>query len=768
MSTFAPHFERWPAAICLLLCFVSLLSGATTTRVSSTETTFGFRSIPDIHSRAPRTSDVQFDSYSLTIRGQRLHVITSSGEFHTFRLPVPSLWPDILQKVKAAGFNGISVYTHMGLINPSRGVVDFSGFRSLQTLFDAAKESGIWIILRPGPYINAETTAGGIAHWITTEITGEPRANASDYRAAWQDYINGIIGVTSPNQISSGGPVIGRLLHSISFDEYPQRYDCTHQTWQQVATNYYSYHAQVDPSQPQFIPEFLSVFNLNLWAANAKMMNFYMFYGPAVKTDNISQRNFLGRVTLPGIYTSYDYGTTVCVKQLYSISSNAPENRVLTTKFDEMKRQGMFLRSSPEFYKTDWVADTNVGLAISTNSESYITELRNPDTNSRFFIVRQANSTSKSDQPRTTLSSIEKLVPKLNQMGWKYKDSLPEASSDGFDDSGWVLADHRMTNTPYGNIMEMAGCCMGVIMGFGLQLQEHHHLERSFQSTGLEKSINLSVNGGEGFAASIWLNDVYLDTYGNSITQEFNETFIFPPGAVKPRKDNIITILQDNMGLDENGYSSANVLKSPRGSEASNLMPEEISQSGGFKERFPDKTRGVLNEGGLYGECKGWHLPGLLDYSSSTSEGWVARPLSAGLPSTLAMFNRTNTTQSKRGQAGVGFFINEFSLDIPENVDAMMSLVFSEPLGQAYRARVFVNGWMMGMRVGSLGPQAKFPVHEGMWEYRGKNMVVVALWSMTDEEPVSPDLELVLDVAFEGGVGGVGSDNPRWSVVGRE
>ncbi len=85
----------------------------------------------------------------------------SSGEFHTFRLPVPSLWPDILQKAKAAGLNAVSVYTHMGLINPSPGVVDFDGFRALQPLFDAARDAGIFIVLRPGPYINAETTAGG-------------------------------------------------------------------------------------------------------------------------------------------------------------------------------------------------------------------------------------------------------------------------------------------------------------------------------------------------------------------------------------------------------------------------------------------------------------------------------------------------------------------------------------------------------------------------------------------------------------------------------
>jgi len=135
----------------------------------------------------------------------------------------------------------------MGLTNPAPGVVDFGGFRALQPLYDAAKEAGVWVVLRPGKcvrhstmkfssgnitgpvsvsepvtyscsdgikYINAETTAGGIAHWATTEVAGSLRTNATDWKAAWQDYIQGIINVTAPNQISNGGPVIGvsRLL----------------------------------------------------------------------------------------------------------------------------------------------------------------------------------------------------------------------------------------------------------------------------------------------------------------------------------------------------------------------------------------------------------------------------------------------------------------------------------------------------------------------------------------------------------------------------
>jgi beta-galactosidase GanA len=124
-------------------------------------------------------------------------------------LPVPDLWPDIVQKAKAAGLNGISVYVHWGQVNPSRGVIDFDGYRSLSALYEAAREAGIFVVLRPGPYINAETTAGGIAHWATTEVAGRLRTNDTDFFESWQDYISGIIDETAPFQITEDGPVIG-------------------------------------------------------------------------------------------------------------------------------------------------------------------------------------------------------------------------------------------------------------------------------------------------------------------------------------------------------------------------------------------------------------------------------------------------------------------------------------------------------------------------------------------------------------------------------
>ena len=87
----------------------------------------------------------------------------------------------------------------------------------------------------------------------------------------------------------------------------------------------------------------------------------------------------------PGVYTSYDYGSSI------------RENRALTDKFAEVKRQGLFLRSSPQFLKTDWMGNSSVGIpgvALSSGSAAFVTSLRNPDSGTWFHVTRQADSTS--------------------------------------------------------------------------------------------------------------------------------------------------------------------------------------------------------------------------------------------------------------------------------------------------------------------------------------------------------------------------------------
>jgi hypothetical protein len=81
---------------------------------------------------------------------------------------------------------------------------------------------------------------------------------------------------------------------------------------------------------------------------------------------------------------SYDYGSPIS------------ETRELNDKYAELKRQGLFLRSSPDFYKTEWVgnsSDASGAIALS-NPDAFAVHLRNPDSQASFYIVRQTNSSS--------------------------------------------------------------------------------------------------------------------------------------------------------------------------------------------------------------------------------------------------------------------------------------------------------------------------------------------------------------------------------------
>jgi beta-galactosidase GanA len=152
------------------------------------------------------THTITWDPYSLMIDGQRVFVW--SGEFHPFRLPSPSLWRDVLQKLKANGYNAVSIYFDWGYHSPRRGVYDFTGTRDMDQALGLAQEAGLYVIARPGPYINAEVDGGGFPGWLTTQ-TDKARTDAAGYLAAtdeWQSHIDAII---ARHQLTNGtGTVI--------------------------------------------------------------------------------------------------------------------------------------------------------------------------------------------------------------------------------------------------------------------------------------------------------------------------------------------------------------------------------------------------------------------------------------------------------------------------------------------------------------------------------------------------------------------------------
>jgi beta-galactosidase GanA len=155
---------------------------------------------------AAASHTITYDKFSLMIDGRRTFVW--SGEFHPFRLPSPDLWRDILQKMKASGYNGVSIYFNWGFHSTRPGVYDFTGIRDMDRLLTIAAEVGIYVIARPGPYINAEVDAGGYPGWLTTQA-GKARTDAPDYLAAVDEWLTRINAVIARHQLTNGtGTVI--------------------------------------------------------------------------------------------------------------------------------------------------------------------------------------------------------------------------------------------------------------------------------------------------------------------------------------------------------------------------------------------------------------------------------------------------------------------------------------------------------------------------------------------------------------------------------
>ncbi|MDH2428224.1 beta-galactosidase [Sphaerisporangium sp. TRM90804] len=148
---------------------------------------------------------VTYDRYSLMVGGRRLTL--QAAEFHYWRLPSPGLWRDVLERIKAAGFNAVSTYFNWAFHSPKPGVYDFTGVRDVDAFLRAAERAGLYVVGRPGPYINAETSGGGFPAWLK-RVPGRARSSAPGYTEAYRDWLRRVNAIIAPHQVTRGGPVI--------------------------------------------------------------------------------------------------------------------------------------------------------------------------------------------------------------------------------------------------------------------------------------------------------------------------------------------------------------------------------------------------------------------------------------------------------------------------------------------------------------------------------------------------------------------------------
>ena len=130
-----------------------------------------------------------------------------SGSIHYFRV-VPEYWKDRLEKLKNMGCNTVETYIPWNFHEPKKGQFLWDGIHNVEKFIQTAQELGLYIIIRPSPFICAEWEAGGIPAWLYTERGIKFRCSNNLFLEHVKDYYNVLIPKLVPYQITNGGNII--------------------------------------------------------------------------------------------------------------------------------------------------------------------------------------------------------------------------------------------------------------------------------------------------------------------------------------------------------------------------------------------------------------------------------------------------------------------------------------------------------------------------------------------------------------------------------
>ncbi len=143
--------------------------------------------------------------------GEEFHIY--SGAMHYFRIP-QEYWEDRLLKLKAAGLNTVETYVPWNFHEKKKGQFDFSGMLDIEKFVKTAQDLGLYVIVRPGPYICAEWDLGGLPAWLLKDKNIRLRCWDKQYIKAVEDFFRALIPKLLPYQESNGGKLIAMQVEN--------------------------------------------------------------------------------------------------------------------------------------------------------------------------------------------------------------------------------------------------------------------------------------------------------------------------------------------------------------------------------------------------------------------------------------------------------------------------------------------------------------------------------------------------------------------------
>lgn len=180
-----------PVRTALLLIFVALLCATLPSHAAVTS---------QQHVRTVSVGGGHF-----IINGKPVQII--SGSIHYTRIP-RQYWRARLEMAKAMGLNAVTMYAFWNVHEPRPGQWDFSGQYDIARFIRIAQQVGLYVILRPGPYICGEWSFGGYPAWLLKDPNMRVRTLDPAYMHAAQSYMDHLGQQLKPLLWTHGGPII--------------------------------------------------------------------------------------------------------------------------------------------------------------------------------------------------------------------------------------------------------------------------------------------------------------------------------------------------------------------------------------------------------------------------------------------------------------------------------------------------------------------------------------------------------------------------------
>ena len=163
---------------------------------------------------APATGlALQVDSKNTFVAGDKTFLlngkpfVVKAAEIHYPRIP-REYWEHRIKMCKALGMNTICIYIFWNLHEQQEGVFDFTGQNNVAEFCRLAKKHGMYVIVRPGPYVCAEWEMGGLPWWLLKKQDIRLREQDPYFMSCVDRFEKKVAEQLAPLTIQHGGPII--------------------------------------------------------------------------------------------------------------------------------------------------------------------------------------------------------------------------------------------------------------------------------------------------------------------------------------------------------------------------------------------------------------------------------------------------------------------------------------------------------------------------------------------------------------------------------